>query len=265
MALTIRVSGTWPKRSWTSTAKRIGTPAFQHSAAINEPSWLAMIRSTASHPAPEVTLNVASSPKTAATALKLLAAYPSVTLDEASVEPMLAEDGERLKKLALDESGAPLEGAKIHTLRQGFGWGFSSTRRRGGVETDADGIFRLTGVAPGTLRLTVRADGYPRQVESVGEIAEGEILTDLEVVMRSGGVVTGTVVDPDGAPLEKASVWIRRDSDGGRIGSSVGSAEDGTFTIRGYRDVVSVRTQDYKSGELMASASSVYKAPDAPK
>jgi hypothetical protein len=50
----------------------------------------------------------ACKPKTAATALKLLREYPSVALDKASVELLLAEDSERLKKLAFDESGAML-------------------------------------------------------------------------------------------------------------------------------------------------------------
>jgi hypothetical protein len=45
----------------------------------------------------------ACTPKATATALKLLEAYPRVELDEASVEPLLAKDSERLKKLALDE------------------------------------------------------------------------------------------------------------------------------------------------------------------
>lgn len=46
----------------------------------------------------------ACSPRSAATAIKLLKAYPSVTLDVASIEPLLAKDGAKLHKLALDES-----------------------------------------------------------------------------------------------------------------------------------------------------------------
>lgn len=53
----------------------------------------------------------AAKPDHTATALKLLAEYPSVALDEASVAPLLAKDGERLKKLVLDESCAPLMAA----------------------------------------------------------------------------------------------------------------------------------------------------------
>ena len=43
-------------------------------------------------------------PSSAATALKLLNAYPSVALDAALVETLLAKDGEKLKKLVLNES-----------------------------------------------------------------------------------------------------------------------------------------------------------------
>ena len=46
----------------------------------------------------------ASTPNTAATALKLLEAYPSVVLNTASIEPLLAKDAERLQKLVFDES-----------------------------------------------------------------------------------------------------------------------------------------------------------------
>ena len=48
----------------------------------------------------------ASTPNTAATALKLLESYPSAALDAASIEPLLAKDGERLQKLVFDESMA---------------------------------------------------------------------------------------------------------------------------------------------------------------
>ena len=46
----------------------------------------------------------ACTPRTAATALKLLEAYPSVALDAASLEPLLAKDAERLQKLVFDKS-----------------------------------------------------------------------------------------------------------------------------------------------------------------
>lgn len=47
-------------------------------------------------------------PETAATAFKLLEAYPSVALDAVSFEPLLAKDAERLKNLMFDSSCAPL-------------------------------------------------------------------------------------------------------------------------------------------------------------
>ena len=50
----------------------------------------------------------ACTPTSIATALKLLDAHPSATLDAASVEPLLAKDSERLKKLVLDASCTPL-------------------------------------------------------------------------------------------------------------------------------------------------------------
>merc|ERR1719421_255311 len=52
----------------------------------------------------------ASTPKTASTALRLLEAHPSVTLDAASMEPLLAKDGARLRKLVFNEA---LESRKL--------------------------------------------------------------------------------------------------------------------------------------------------------
>ena len=46
----------------------------------------------------------ACTPTTATTALRLLDAHPSVILDAASAEPLLAKDGSRMRKLVLDES-----------------------------------------------------------------------------------------------------------------------------------------------------------------
>ena len=46
----------------------------------------------------------ACTPASAKTALRLLYAYPNVTLDTVAVEPLVAQENKKLRKLALDES-----------------------------------------------------------------------------------------------------------------------------------------------------------------
>jgi hypothetical protein len=94
--------------------------------------------------------------------------------------------------------------------------------------------------------------------------SKGDVNTLSDV---NGRIQPGTPVEV--AVLHKSPVkglfrGVRSDKDGSYVLLETPNS-DGTLTLRGYRDALSVRTQDYKAGELMADASAVYTAPDAPK
>ena len=83
--------------------------------------------------------------------------------------------------------------------------------------TDSDGRYRLTNLAPGSYRLTAYAptyviDGgndplYPGRAVNVGE---GEVIENVNISMRLGGVLTGKVTDPDDRPVIGEMVSAQR-------------------------------------------------------
>ncbi|MFY9825619.1 MAG: carboxypeptidase-like regulatory domain-containing protein [Thermoanaerobaculia bacterium] len=77
------------------------------------------------------------------------------------------------------------------------------------VRSDAEGRFALPGVRPGTFDLQVRAPGLAPAARFGIAIPDGEGTTDLGVVrLDSGLTVEGQVVDPEGRPVEGATVGL---------------------------------------------------------
>lgn len=79
--------------------------------------------------------------------------------------------------------------------------------------TDAEGWYRLTNVAPGSYRVVAYAPAYivegntnPFTPGKTINVAEGEAIETLNFAITRGGVVTGTVTDPDGRTVIAESV-----------------------------------------------------------
>jgi Carboxypeptidase regulatory-like domain len=86
----------------------------------------------------------------------------------------------------------------------------SPSRQAPEATTDADGRFTFERVPPGLYHVAALKDGFalPLDVSTmvVVNIAAGEDLGGVVVSMRRGGVITGTVLDPSGRPVDHASV-----------------------------------------------------------
>lgn len=97
----------------------------------------------------------------------------------------------------VDGAGAPLAGVVVTAQVQ-----------RGAVElhatSDAEGAFRLDGIAAGEVVLRARRDGSLPWQRTVRAPAEG-----LEVRLERGGAVSGTVLDAKGEPLAGVPVWAQ--------------------------------------------------------
>ncbi|HEX4950748.1 MAG TPA: carboxypeptidase-like regulatory domain-containing protein, partial [Blastocatellia bacterium] len=85
------------------------------------------------------------------------------------------------------------------------------------AQTDADGRYRLTGIAAGRYVVSPRALAYavPRDGESwyAGKsvtISEGEAIEGLDFAMVKGGVITGTITDHNGRAVIGQRVHLNR-------------------------------------------------------
>lgn len=95
--------------------------------------------------------------------------------------------------------------------------------------TDAEGWYRLTGVAPGSYRVVAYAPAHvvegnanPFLPGKPVNVAEGEAVENINFSITRGGVVTGTVTDPDGRPVIAEAVKAHKlDENGKRQQSAV--------------------------------------------
>lgn len=114
-------------------------------------------------------------------------------------------------------TGEPLAKAAV-TLRRDGGFG-PGTPRTYAATTDASGSFVITGVAPGSYRLSARRTGFvntefgARQYMRPGvtlTLSARERLGDLRLAMTPHAVLTGRVFAEDGEPLQYVQVQALR-------------------------------------------------------
>jgi protocatechuate 3,4-dioxygenase beta subunit len=120
----------------------------------------------------------------------------------------------------LGAAGRPVPGATVFPASAGARGQFTP------VTTDAAGRFEVLDAWPGRLELAAQAPGYVRSlVESVDVEAGGH----EEVFLRLSPPfsLAGRLVDREGAPIERARVWVDPDWQGVITGA------DGTFEIDG--------------------------------
>jgi protocatechuate 3,4-dioxygenase beta subunit len=156
----------------------------------------------------------------------------------------------------LDGVDGPLPGAEVR-LRAGM--------RRRSVVTGGDGEAAFENLAPGSYGYRIAAPGRPPLVAAAPvRLAAGE-MRRLEVrLVDRDRVLTGTVVDQDGAPVAGLAVkarLYRPPADAGllvpetRSDQSAGTAADGTFEIAGLADgeyqVRVVASEDYGPAETV--------------
>jgi len=82
------------------------------------------------------------------------------------------------------------------------------------TSTDAEGRFRLDGVAAGQYHLTLTRPGFVRAGTKPGEpqitVNAGQETSGLLYKMEATGVIAGKITEADGDPLQGVSVWVTR-------------------------------------------------------
>lgn len=169
---------------------------------------------------------------------------PSALFGEEPAPQAALGEKSQIEGIVIDAvTGKPVSGAMVQV------W-YSEAEP---VSTGDDGKFVLADIAPGTHRIMVDKDGYaparPEGRKTPGNdgipmtVVAGQPLKDVVIRMIPGGVVTGTVLDTRGDPVEEISVsLIQRvldysrgfDSDGpGGYGFSADTNDRGEFRIFG--------------------------------
>lgn len=88
--------------------------------------------------------------------------------------------------------------------------------QRAGVQTSfhsADGTFSLSGLEAGRYDVTVRAEGYKKMKPEVAKLSESWP-TRLDIELTPGAIVTGRVLAPDGSPVARMPVFLKKSANG---------------------------------------------------
>ncbi|MEO8359674.1 MAG: carboxypeptidase-like regulatory domain-containing protein [Vicinamibacteria bacterium] len=133
----------------------------------------------------------------------------------------------------------------------------------GGVITDADGRFEISGKGAGSYQLTARQSSY---TEGTARVTLDDRDGAVDIPLSGGGTIAGVVMSSQGAPLAGAQVSVQNSGDGGmRFGfDTQGSLTDaaGRFRIEHlsagrYKVGASMRTESSTSIDVALNAGDI--------
>lgn len=106
--------------------------------------------------------------------------------------------------------GQPVRGVVVFIQPSDFAQGSVKLRAR----TDQNGQFEIRGVPDGTYFLQAFAPAlvvpneYPMSRGKVVNLSDNEVVDNVELQLKPGGVITGRVYDVDGSPLVQENIRI---------------------------------------------------------
>jgi len=121
--------------------------------------------------------------------------------DTAEVPDVRLPAPKMLSGLVVNEAGKPVPGARVTVLAGGAGLGDGEAAFLSEARTAADGTFAMADAPEGSRVVTARSAGLV-----VFSRFAFEARADERIVMRSGGVVRGTVADAAGKAVARAVV-----------------------------------------------------------
>src|SRR5262249_51167220 len=71
-----------------------------------------------------------------------------------------------------------------------------------------DGVYRLEGLQPGPHKVVVEAEGYPPIESETVQVVAGRDVTVPTIELVDGNTISGVVVDPKGAPVAGARIYL---------------------------------------------------------
>jgi protocatechuate 3,4-dioxygenase beta subunit len=156
-----------------------------------------------------------------------LPAGPYDSSEDVEVDDIELPAAEKISGRVTDEAGKAVAGAKVRVASGSF-FEEETVSRYAEATTGADGSFTIANAPGKSGSLIVRAPGYAPFSRFSIQRAGVE-----RIVLRTGGAVTGTVLDPAGKPAEGAVVFsgmlaVKTDASGLY---RLGGVEPGTRTV----------------------------------
>ncbi len=140
---------------------------------------------------------------------------------------MMLQPRGRILGVVVDDRGAPVPRAQVSTMYDSAGSGSYGS----GNLCDDEGRFELEIDATDRLRLSAASDEL-RSTDLWLEIAPGQVIDDLRLVLEPGAVVEGQVLGPAGEPIAGAGVMAYGDRLFHRSYDAL-SGDDGGFRLAG--------------------------------
>ncbi len=159
--------------------------------------------------------------------------YRSEELASLAVEPgrdlenvrVVMRPGATVSGRVTDGEGRPVADVMVGLAESGMSFSISS-----GGTTDAEGRYRLEGVAPGRRTVTARHDAFQPATREI-EVELGD--NRLDLAFERGSTVSGQVIDEAGRPISGALVQLLAPSMFSWRGQSGMSDTTGAFSIAG--------------------------------
>jgi hypothetical protein len=153
-------------------------------------------------------------------------AGPGGTIEIGDVE---LRPGESLAGSVENASGAPILGAWLELASLDPASTPGTERARSGSR----GAFHFHDLAAGSYELRVFAPGRETEERQEIRLADGEVKSDVRIVVGRGRTIGGRVLDADGVGLEGAEVTLTRPGFDGSFTPSVVTRSGGRFQFTG--------------------------------
>jgi hypothetical protein len=152
------------------------------------------------------------------------------------------------------DTGVPIRRATVMISGQG----------QRGAYTDAEGRYTFTGLPPGSYHVSASPGNHRPSYRTVSfgatsqngpgkrvELADGQVLENVDIALPRGGVITGRVFDPYGDPAARVDVYpllIRLGGEPAQTGPSATTDDLGQFRLFGLAPGSYIVRADFRMG-----------------
>jgi len=138
----------------------------------------------------------------------------------------------KVSGIVVDRDGKPVPRSRATARQADAASRFNSWNRDDkAARCDAEGRFEIADAPPGPVKIVATAEGMAESAPLPLELAPGQIVADLSLVLRRPGRITGEILDDTGRPIPGRSVNANATEDQGY--HNIKADDAGRFEIEG--------------------------------